>query len=134
VGATELQIGSPPDGPTVRFEPSAGIAEGDIIQGYLLNISAGGCSVRVPLPMTLMLDAGVSFDVILPLHGGELLCAGEPVGLDVGKGTHSLRLRFRALHQDTRRSLLTLIGELVTRYFQLRNTGGNRAWVVRQRE
>lgn len=107
---------------------------GDIIQGYLLNISAGGCSIRVPLPMTLILDAGVSFDVILPLDGGELLCAGELVGLDVGKGTASLRLRFRSLQQNTRRSLLTLIGELVTRDFQLRNTGGNRTWVARQRE
>ena len=107
---------------------------GDVVHGYLLNISAGGCSVRVPLPMTLMLDAGVSFDVTLPLDGGELLCAGELVGLDVGKGTVSLRLRFRSLTQETRRSLLTLIGELVTRDFQLRNTGGNRAWVARQHE
>ncbi len=32
-GRPGLQIGSPPDGPTVMFEPAAGIAQGDQMQG-----------------------------------------------------------------------------------------------------
>ena len=54
----------------------------------------------VPLPLTLILDAGVSFDVILPLSEGELRCAGELVGLEVGKGSAIMRLRFRSLAAD----------------------------------
>lgn len=120
---------------TAALDLHAGVrTAGGTVQGHLLNVSAGGCSVRVPLPVTLTLDVGVSFDVILPLYEGELYCAGELVGLDVGKGTASLRLRFRSLAPKTRRDLLALIGELVTRDFQLRHTGGNRAWGAQRHE
>jgi len=101
--------------------------------GHLLNISAGGCSVRVPLPLTLTLDTGVAFDVILPAGESELTCSGELVGLNMGKGSASLRLRFRVLTPEKRRALLSVVGELVTRDFQLRHTGGNRAWSASNR-
>jgi hypothetical protein len=78
--------------------------------------------------VTLALDTGVAFDVILPAEGSELTCAAELVGLNMGKGSASLRLRFRVLPPEQRRALLSLVGELVTRDFQLRHTGGNRAW------
>ena len=84
--------------------------------------------MRVGLPITLVLDAGVTFDVMLPLAEATLACAGECVGLDMGKGSASLRLRFRTLAPDRRRALLWWIGELVTRDFQARHTGGNRGW------
>ena len=113
----------------VALHTPAGVAH-----GHLLNLSAGGCSVRVPLPLTLILDAGVSFDAVLPVGEGELRCPGEIVGLEVGKGSVIMRLRFGALAAEARRDLLTLIGELVTRDFQLRHTGGNRAWRTRRRE
>ena len=44
-----------------------------------------------------------------------------------------LRLRFRVLTPEKRRDLLSVIGELVTRDFQLRHTGGNRAWSATNR-
>ncbi len=113
----------------VALQTPAGVAH-----GHLLNLSAGGCSVRVPLPLTLILDAGISFDVMLPSSAGELRCIGEIVGLEVGKGSVIMRLRFGSLAAEARRDLLTLIGELVTRDFQLRHTGGNRAWRPRRRE
>jgi c-di-GMP-binding flagellar brake protein YcgR len=100
----------------------------EVTRGHLLNISGGGCSVRVPLPLTLALDTGMAFDVILPAGESELTCPGELVGLTIGKGSASLRLRFRVLTPEKRRALLSLVGELVTRDFQLRHTGGNRAW------
>jgi hypothetical protein len=100
----------------------------EVIHGHLLNISTGGCLVRVPLPVTLELDTGVAFDVILPADASELTCAGELVGLNMGKGSVSLRLRFRVLPPEKRCALLSLVGELVTRDFQLRHTGGNRSW------
>jgi hypothetical protein len=98
------------------------------MRGHLLNISGGGCSVRVPLPLTLVLDTGMAFDVILSAGESELIYSGELVGLNMGKGSASLRLRFRVLTPEKRHSLLSLIGELVTRDFQLRHTGGNRSW------
>ena len=105
----------------------------EVLRGHLLNLSTGGCLVRVPLPVTLALDTGVAFDVILPAEGSELTCAAELVGLNMGKGSASLRLRFRVLPPEQRRALLSLVGELVTRDFQLRHTGGNRAWGVTNR-
>jgi hypothetical protein len=104
-----------------------------ITDGHLLNVSAGGCLVRVPLPVTLALDTGVAFDVILPAGESELTCAGELVGLNMGKGSVSLRLRFRVLPPEKRCALLSLVGELVTRDFQLRHTGGNRTWSASNR-
>src|SRR5881227_589142 len=62
----------------------------EVTRGHLLNISAGGCLVRVPLPVTLVLDTGAAFDVILPTDESELICAGELVGLNMGKGSVSL--------------------------------------------
>lgn len=111
----------------LRVEIRAG---GEVVRGYLLNISAGGCSVRVGLPMTLTLDAGARFDVVLPAAEGALVCAGELVGLAAGHGSASLRLRFRALAPETRRALLSCIGDLVTRDFQMRHTGGNHSWTI----
>jgi len=105
----------------------------EVTHGHLLNISAGGCSVRVPLPLALVLDTGVAFDVILPAGESELICAGEVVGLNMGKGSAGLRLRFRVLTPEKRCALLSLVGELVTRDFQLRHTGGNRTWSATNR-
>jgi hypothetical protein len=117
--ALDLRIG-------VRLGP-------EVTRGHLLNISGGGCSVRVPLPLTLVLDTGMVVDVILPVGESELTYAGELVGLNMGKGAVSLRLRFRVLTPEKRRDLLSVIGELVTRDFQLRHTGGNRAWSATNR-
>jgi hypothetical protein len=100
----------------------------EVTRGHLLNISGGGCSVRVPLPLTLALDTDMAVDVILPAGESELTYSGELVGLNMGKGSASLRLRFRVLTPEKRHALLSLIGELVTRDFQLRHTGGNRSW------
>ena len=61
--------------------------------------------MRVPLPLTLALDTGVAFDVILPAGECELTCSGELVGLNMGKGSASLRLRFRVLTPEKRRAL-----------------------------
>jgi hypothetical protein len=105
----------------------------EVTRGHLLNISGGGCSVRVPLPLTLALDTGMALDVLLPAGKSELTYSGELVGLNMGKGSASLRLRFRALTPEKRRALLSLIGDLVTRDFQLRHTGGNRAWSATNR-
>ncbi|HKO24361.1 MAG TPA: PilZ domain-containing protein [Chloroflexota bacterium] len=117
--ALDLRIG-------VRLGP-------EVTRGHLLNISGGGCSVRVPLPLTLVLDTGMVVDVILPVGESELTYSGELVGLNMGKGAVSLRLRFRVLTPEKRRALLSVIGELVTRDFQLRHTGGNRAWSATNR-
>jgi c-di-GMP-binding flagellar brake protein YcgR len=106
-------------GIAVRFGP-------EVTRGHLLDISGGGCSVRVPLPLTLALDTGMAVDVILPAGESELTYSGELVGLNMGQGSTSLRLRFRVLTPEKRRALLSLIGDLVTRDFQLRHTGGTR--------
>ena len=119
---------------TAALDLGVNVRLGDVVsRGHVLNISAGGCSVRVPLPLTLALDTGVAFDVILPVEEGELTCSGELVGLNMGKGSASLRLRFRVLTPEKRRALLSCIGGLVTRDFQLRHTGGNRVWGTHNR-
>src|SRR5438094_7315454 len=70
---------------TAALDLGMSVRLGDVVsRGHLLNISAGGCSVRVPLPLTLTLDTGVAFDVILPVGEGELTCLGELVGLNMG--------------------------------------------------
>src|SRR5919108_171129 len=80
---------------TAALDLGIGVRLGpEVTPGHLLNISGGGCSVRVPLPLTLTLDTGMAVDVILPVGESEL----------------------------------TYSGELVTGDFQLRHTGGNRAW------
>jgi PilZ domain len=114
---------------TAALDLGIGVRLGpEVTPGHLLNISGGGCSVRVPLPLTLALDTGMTVDVILPVGASEPTYSGELVGLNMGKGSVSLRLRFRVLTPEKRRALLSVIGELVTRDFQLRHTGGNRAW------
>jgi hypothetical protein len=114
---------------TAALDLGIGVRLGpEVTPGHLLNISGGGCSVRVPLPLTLALDTGLTVDVILPVGESELTYSGELVGLNMGKGSASLRLRFRVLTPEKRRALLSVIGELVTRDFQLRHTGGNRTW------
>jgi len=119
---------------TAALDLGIGVRLGtEVTPGYLLNISGGGCSVRVPLPLTLVLDTGMAFDVILPVGESDLTCSGELVGLNMGKGSANLRLRFRVLTPEKRRALLSLVGELVTRDFQLRHTGGNRAWSAENR-
>ena len=119
---------------TAALDLGIGVRLGpELTPGHLLNISGGGCSVRVPLPLTLALDTDMAIDVILPVGESELSCSGELVGLNMGKGSASLRLRFRVLTPEKRRALLSVIGELVTRDFQLRHTGGNRAWSATNR-
>jgi PilZ domain len=119
---------------TAALDLGIGVRLGtEVTPGHLLNISGGGCSVRVPLPLTLVLDTGMAFDVILPVGESDLTCSGELVGLNMGKGSANLRLRFRVLTPEKRRALLSLVGELVTRDFQLRHTGGNRAWSAENR-
>jgi PilZ domain len=119
---------------TAALDLGIGVRLGpEVTRGHLLNISGGGCSVRVPLPLTLALDTGMAVDVILPVGESELTYSGELVGLNMGKGSVSLRLRFRMLTPEKRRALLSVIGELVTRDFQLRHTGGNRAWSAANR-
>ena len=114
---------------TAALDLGIGVRLGpEVTPGHLLNISGGGCSVRVPLPLTLALDTDMAVDVILPVGESELTFSGELVGLNMGKGSASLRLRFRVLTPEKRRDLLSVIGDLVTRDFQLRHTGGNRAW------
>ncbi len=98
----------------------------EMVDAHLLNISAGGCSVRVQLPLTLLLDAGVTLDVALPLGDEPLSLASELTGLDVGQGSARLRLRFRGLAPAPRRALLVWLGELVTRDLQLRRMGAGR--------
>jgi hypothetical protein len=119
---------------TAALDLGIGVRLGpEVMRGHLLNISGGGCSVRLPLPLTLALDTGMAFDVILPAGESERTYSGELVGLNMGKGSVSLRLRFRVLTPEKRRDLLSVIGELVTRDFQLRHTGGNRAWSTANR-
>jgi hypothetical protein len=119
---------------TAALDLGIGVRLGpEVTRGHLLDISGGGCSVRVPLPLTLALDTGMAVDVILPAGESELTYSGELVGLNMGQGSASLRLRFRVLTPEKRRALLSLIGDLVTRDFQLRHTGGNRAWSATNR-
>jgi PilZ domain len=119
---------------TAALDLGIGVRLGpEVTPGHLLNISGGGCSVRVPLPLTLALDTGMAVDVILPVGESELTYSGELVGLNMGKGSASLRLRFRVLTPEKRRALLSVIGDLVTRDFQLRHTGGNQAWSATNR-
>jgi len=119
---------------TAALDLGIGVRLGaEVTRGHLLNLSGGGCSVRMPLPLTLVLDTGMAVDVILPAGESELTYSGELVGLNMGKGSASLRLRFRVLTPEKRHALLSVIGELVTRDFQLRHTGGNRAWSATNR-
>jgi PilZ domain len=119
---------------TAALDLGIGVRLGpEVTHGHLLNISGGGCSVRVPLPLTLALDTDMAVDVILPAGESELTYSGELVGLNMGKGSASLRLRFRVLTPEKRHALISVIGELVTRDFQLRHTGGNRAWSATNR-
>ena len=112
---------------TATLDLSVGVrVAGNQVAGHLLNVSAGGCCVRVQLPLTLLLDSGVTIDVALPLEGENIICASELTGLDVGKGSARLRLRFQGVAPKTRRALLVWIGELVTRDLQQRHTGGAR--------
>ena len=112
---------------TAALDLAVGVRVGaDMVDAHLLNISAGGCSVRVQLPLTLLLESGVSVDVTLPLGEEPLALAGELTGLDVGHGSARLRLRFRGITPAARRALLVWIGELVTRDLQLRHSDGAR--------
>ena len=48
VGSTDLQIGPRPAGPTVRFAPSPGAAEGDQIEGLAQGAEVIGSALLYP--------------------------------------------------------------------------------------
>jgi hypothetical protein len=48
VGATGLQVGQPPAGPTIRFAPSPGAAEADQIQGLAQGAEVIGSALLYP--------------------------------------------------------------------------------------
>ena len=94
----------------------------EVYHGHLINLSAGGCAVRLTLPLTLTLDAGATIKAALMADHDTILCDGELVGLTMGRGAAMLRLRFHALPLETRRSLLAWIGHLARREMQRRHT------------
>ena len=96
--------------------------ETEVYHGHLLNLSVGGCCVRLPLPLTLTLDAGATIKVALMADDDTLLCNAELAGLTMGKGAANVRLRFQSLHPYTRRALIAWVGQLVRRELQLRYT------------
>lgn len=101
--------------PTADLDLQVSVRAADSVwRGLLLDISAGGCSARVPLPISLRLDERSSFDVELPLSDDLLICSGELVGLEVGGDAATLRLRFRRLRPHIRSALLSWIGGVVT--------------------
>src|SRR5919198_398231 len=103
---------------TAALDLGIGVRLGpEVTRGHLLDISGGGCSVRVPLPLTLALDTGMAFDVILPAGESELTYSGELVGLNMGKGSASLRLRSRGS------SLYALVLTLYTPSYALASAG-----------
>lgn len=90
----------------------------EVYHGHLINLSAGGCAVRLPLPLTLTFDAGATIKAALLADHDTILCDGELVGLTMGRGAATLRLRFHALPLETRRALLAWIGHLARREMQ----------------
>jgi hypothetical protein len=48
VGATSLQVGPLPSGPTIRFEPTSGAAEGDQARGAAQGAEAIGSALLYP--------------------------------------------------------------------------------------
>jgi hypothetical protein len=48
VGATRLQIGSLPAGPTIVFEPTPGVAQGDQIRGWAQPAEVIGSALLYP--------------------------------------------------------------------------------------
>ena len=98
----------------------------EVHHGHLLNLSVGGCCVRLALPLTLTLDAGATIKVALLAEHDTFVCDGELVGLTMGKGAANLRLRFHVLPLETRRALLNWIGQLARRDLQRRYTQRDR--------
>jgi c-di-GMP-binding flagellar brake protein YcgR len=83
-------------------------------RGQLLNISAGGCRVRLVPPVALALGGAAPIEVSLETSHGTIRCSAELTGLHVQSHGVELRLRFRTLSVEQRRALLSYLGDLVT--------------------
>lgn len=99
--------------------------ESAVLRGRLQNISAGGCCIRVALPLPTAITQGSSVTVTLLTGDTILVCAGEIVGIDPQGSAVHLRLRFRSLAPGAHRTLLAWIARLAAQDFQRRHAQGD---------